>query len=130
MSAEQALFDAYREWRRLARAAQKAISRRDWKFFFECQNIIQKNQPFISDLTEEVRKEWKRQKVSCAAKEKELCKMISDLMRMLESNQQLLQTMRAAAMAKREELEQAGRNLKRLQDSYVLTRTPAWTSFS
>ena len=130
MSAEQALFDAYREWQRLARASQAAICKRNWRFLFECQKIIQKRQPFISNLTREARGEWRQQKTNGAAKEKELNGVISELMKLLESNKQLLQVMRAAALSKREALEQAGRNLKRVQNSYILARSSTWTSFS
>jgi hypothetical protein len=130
MTAEQALLDAYGEWRRLARAAHRAICRRDWNFLFECQSIIQKNQPFITDLTQEARKEWKRQKADCEAKEKELHLAILELKKLLESNTQLLHNMRETALAEREKLGRAGRNLKRLQNSYVFAPSPAWTSFS
>jgi hypothetical protein len=130
MSAERALFDAYREWRRLAKAAHKAIGRRDWKFLFECQSTVQRIQPLISNLTQEARHEWKQQKADGRAKEERLRAVISELTGLLESNQRLLQDCRAMALFKREKLEQAGRNLKRLQTSYVLTRSSAWTSFS
>jgi hypothetical protein len=62
MSAERALFDAYREWRRVAKAAQRAIHKRDWKFLLECQRIIQGIQPLISSLTREARNEWRLKK--------------------------------------------------------------------
>jgi len=130
MSAEQALFAAYREWQRLARASHKAICKRNWRFLLECQNLIQKRQPFISNLTRVARGEWRQQKTNGAAKEKELSAMISASMRLLESNRQLLQVMRAAVLSKREALEQAGRNLKRVENTYILARSSTWTSFS
>jgi hypothetical protein len=130
MSTEQALFDAYREWRRLAKAAHRAIYKRDWKFLFECQSRVQRVQPLISNLTEKARNEWKQQKADGRAKEERLRAVISELIGLLESNQKLLRDCRATALSKRGELEQAGRNLKRLQNSYNLTRSSAWTSFS
>jgi hypothetical protein len=130
MSAEQALFEAYRKWRRLARAAHRAIGKRDWAFLFECQNIVQRIQPVISNLTEEARKEWKRQKADGKVKEERLRVVITELIGLLESNQKLLCNCRMMALSKREELEQVGRNLKRLQNSYILRRPSAWTSFS
>ena len=51
MSAEQALLDAYSEWRRLAVAGRKAIGLRDWNFFSECQEAVKKIQPLITNLT-------------------------------------------------------------------------------
>lgn len=130
MSAERALFDAYREWRRLARAAHTAIYRRDWRLLFECQRIIQGIQPLITNLTREARDEWRQQKAEGKAKEERLRAVISELVGLLESNQKLLHACRAKARSKREELEQAGRNLRRLQNSYVLARSSAWPSFS
>jgi hypothetical protein len=130
MNAERALFDAYREWRRLAKAAHQAICKRDWKFLLECQGVVQEIQPLISNLTREARNEWRLKKTDAGVKEKRLRAVISELAGLLESNQKLLQACRAQALAKREKLEEAGRNLKRLQNSYILARSPAWSSFS
>jgi hypothetical protein len=130
MSAEQALFDAYREWLRLARATHRAIGKRDWTFLLECQRVIQEMQPAVSRLTEAARKEWKQQKVDGEAKEKKLRRVILELVEMVDSNHELLQTCRTEALFQRQKLEQAGRNLKRLQNSYALSRSSAWTSFS
>ncbi len=69
MSAEQALFDAYREWRRITVAAGQAIQRRNWEFLRECQEFIQKLQPQISRLTLEARREWRQSRAEAAAKE-------------------------------------------------------------
>ena len=130
MSAEQALFDAYREWHRLAKAAHRAIYKRDWTFLLECQRVSQGIQPLISNLTREARKEWRRQKADGDVKEERLREVISEVAGLLESNQKLLLSCRTRALSKREELERAGRNLKRLQSSYVLARSSAWNSFS
>ncbi|HXB58385.1 MAG TPA: hypothetical protein VNU95_02415 [Candidatus Acidoferrales bacterium] len=130
MSAEQALFDAYREWHRLAKAAHRAIHNRDWKFLFKCQRAVKGIQPRISNLAREARSEWKQQKTNGEGKKAKLRAVISELMGLLESNQKLLHTCREKALSKREELEEAGRNLKRLQSSYVLKRSSMWSSFS
>ena len=130
MSAERALFEAYREWRRLARAGSKAIGRRDWKLLLECQSIAQRLQPSISNLSRQAREEWRQSNLDCADKEKKLRATILELKDLLESSQKLLKTARAAALARRQKLELAGRNLKRLQSSYAFSPQPAWTSFS
>jgi hypothetical protein len=130
MSAEWALFSAYREWHRLARAGHNAIQKRDWNFLLESQQITRKIQSFIPDLTLQARNEWKERKLDSAAKENELRGIILELMTLLESNKKLLCTARANALSRREKIEQAGRNLKRLQSSYVLERSSVWTSFS
>jgi hypothetical protein len=130
MSAEHALFGAYREWHRLARAGHQAIHKQDWNFLLECQQITSKIQSFIPDLTLQARNEWKEQKLDSAMKENELRTVILELMKLLESNKKLLCAARTTALSRREKLEQAGRNLKRLQSSYVLEHSSAWTSFS
>jgi hypothetical protein len=130
MSAERALFSAYREWRRVAKAAHRAIHKRDWKFLLECQRVIQGIQPHISNLTREARNEWRLKKADGGVKEERLRAVISELAGLVESNQKLLQLCRVQALSKRAKLEEAGRNLKRLQNSYVSARLPAWSSFS
>lgn len=130
MSAERALFGAYQEWHRLARAGHNAIQKHDWNFLLECQGITRKIQSFIPGLTLQARHEWKAQKLDSVAKEDELRAVILELMKLLESNKKLLSSARATALFKREKLEQAGRNLKRLHGSYVMQRPAAWTSFS
>lgn len=129
MSAERALFDAYSEWHRLAKAGNKAIHKRDWDFLLECQTVTRKIRPSIARLTREARDEWK-QKTDAVVKERRLNAAILELMKQLESNKNLLRTARSMALCKRDMLEQAGRNLKRLQNSYAGARPPAWTSFS
>jgi hypothetical protein len=130
MNAEETLFGAYREWYRLAKAAHKAIGKHDWGFLLECQAVIRRIQPSITNLHREVSEEWKRSNADCAAKKKELNAMILKLKELLESNKQLLRASKQTALSEREKLDQVGLNLKRLQSSYVLRRASAWTSFS
>jgi chromosome segregation ATPase len=130
MSAERALFDAYQKWHRLAKAGHKAICKRDWGFLHDCQNVVREIQPSIARLHEEVRREWKQSKTDYSSKEKKLRALISELKGLLESNQKLLHSVRSVMLAKREKLDQVGRNLRRLQTSYTSPRRSAWTSFS
>jgi hypothetical protein len=130
MSAERALFDAYREWRRLAKAGNKAIGKRDWRFLLQCQSLARGIRASIKNLHRQAREEWQRSNVDCATKEKELRAVVSELKDLVESNQKLLRAARTMALAKRREIDQAGRNLKRLQGSYVSASPPAWTSVS
>ena len=130
MNAEETLFNAYREWHRLAKAAHKAIGKRDWGFLLECQAVIRRIQPSVTSLHQEVNEEWKRSQVDCASKKKELNAMILKIKELLESNKQLLHTAQQTALSDREKINQVGMNLKRLQSSYVLRRASAWTSFS
>lgn len=130
MSAEQALLNAYSEWRRLARAEGKAIRLRDWKFLLECQQAIKKIQPLVTLLTFSVRNEWKNSSEDCIAKEEIIRDAVSELIQLGRHNKLLLQAARQSELAKRELLEQSGRNLRRLQLSYVAKRPAKWTSFS
>jgi ElaB/YqjD/DUF883 family membrane-anchored ribosome-binding protein len=130
MSAEQSLLDAYSEWHRLAEAEGRAIRRRDWNFLRECQQALKEFQPLITEFTLAARAEWKKSDADLAAKEKIIHAAVSELIELGRRNKMLLQAAREAAQSRREELEQAGRNLKRLQLSYVAARPAAWTSFS
>lgn len=130
MSEESALFDAYRKWRRLAGACQKAIRQRNWPFLLQCQSAIRDVQSFIAMATPQVRREWGRSNADCGTKEKELRAIILELAELVKSNKKLLQGARTAALSEREHLGRVGRNLKRIQGSYVSAQPPAWTSFS
>ena len=130
MSAEKALLDCYQEWRRLAVAVGRAIRVRNWSFLQECQQVIQKLQPEITRLTREARSEWRQSGVDLAGKEKNLRATISELIELGQRNRLLLQAARRAAQPEGERLEQAGQNLRRLQQSYMVARPAAWTSFS
>ncbi|HEY1789939.1 MAG TPA: hypothetical protein VGJ73_17470 [Verrucomicrobiae bacterium] len=109
----------------MATACQKAICQRNWVLLLECQDAIKKLQPFITTVTPEVRKGWKQSPIDRTAKETELRAMILELEELVESNKKLLQAAQAVALDKREQLGQAGRNLKRLQSSYGSARRPA-----
>jgi hypothetical protein len=130
MSAEGALLEAYAEWRRLARAGNKAIRLRRWRFLLECQAAAQKLQPLITRLAREARSEWRQAGADLAAKEKKISRVVLELIEAVESNKSLLQAALEAAKSERQQLEQASLNLKRLQKSYVSVRRPGWTSFS
>jgi uncharacterized protein YoxC len=130
MSAEEALLGCYREWRRLAVAVGKAIRVRNWNFLQECQQVIQKLQPEITRLTRETRSEWQQSGADLASKEENLKAVISELIELGQRNRSLLQAARRAAQPEGERLEQAGQNLRRLQQSYMVARPAAWTSFS
>ena len=130
MSAEKALLDAYGEWRRLARAVNKAIRLRNWTLLTECQDVIQKLQPRITRLTHEARNEWRQSKVDLAAGEKKINHAVFELIELVKSNKSMLQAAREAARSQRQQMEQSRQNLKRLQQSYAASRPVAWTSFS
>ena len=130
MNAERALFDAYRNWRRLARACQKAIGQRNWPFLLRCQGAIKEIQSFTTSATRQVRDEWSRSNADTATKEHELRAIILELKELAESNKKQLQAARATALSRREQLEQVGRNLRRIQVSYGSAQPRVWTRLS
>ena len=130
MSAESALFDAYREWRRLAQACTRAIRLHNWAFLNDSHQVIEKLQPVITRLTAEARQEWVQSPAELPEKEEKLRLTVFELIELGKSNRALLQTALQTARFEHEELEQAGQNLKRVQQSYAIARPPAWSSFS
>lgn len=121
MSAEKALFNAYHRWRRLAEAEGEAIRRRDWKFLSDCQQALQSLQPVITDLTKQTREQWKQLGLDCTQKENALRSVVLELMKIGRRNSALLQSLLEATRTKLHQLGQAGRNLKRLRNSYAPT---------
>ena len=103
---------------------------RNWNFLLDCQQALKKLQPLITQLTFAARSEWKKSDTDYFEKEKTIHAVVSKLIELGQHNKISLQTARKAAQAKREQLTEAGRNLKPLQLSYVSARTSAWTSFS
>jgi hypothetical protein len=130
MSAEKALLEAYAEWRRLAKAAGRAIRLRRWEFLLECQEVSKKLQPLITRLTREARDEWKQSGADLDAKGKKVRRVVLELIELVESNKSMLKAARKVAESERKQLEHASLNLKRLQQSYVVGRPAKWTSFS
>ncbi len=128
MSAEKTLLATYQEWHRLAEAEGKAIRRRQWNFLLECQAVVQKLQPAITQLTREAAAEWKQSGTDLV--KNKIRSLVTELIALGQQNQAQLIAARAAAQAEREQLEQARQNLKRLHQSYVIARPTAWTSFS
>jgi hypothetical protein len=130
MSAEESLRHAYSEWHRLAEAEGKAICWRDWEFLMECQQALKNLQTRITQLTRETRDEWKKSGADLTAKEKHRHAVVSELIELTRRNQTLLNASRKTAQTRRERIELACRNLKRLQLSYVFARPAAWISYS
>jgi len=130
MSAEKALFDAYREWIRLAKAEGRAIRRRDWNFLGECQQLLQNIQPLIARLTGEANDEWEKSGMDSESKRTKLRNVVAGLIEVGRKNQRLLDAARESALAKGRQLEAARHNLKRLQNSYASAQPSGWMSFS
>ena len=119
MNAEQELFHAYAEWRRLALAETKAIQSRNWPLLADCQHAIVDFQKLVSRLTLDARDEWKRAGANCADKEKKFQTLVGELIEITRQNHSLLQAARGTAKMRLAELGAAGRNLKLLHRSYA-----------
>lgn len=118
MNAEKELLNAYRDWHRLASAETKAIQTSNWNLLADCQMAITDFQTLTSRLIIEVRKEWEAAGLNPVEKERHLQVYIQELITLTRENQALLQSAKAAAALKLEELGQAGQNIKRLRQSY------------
>jgi len=118
MNAEKELLNAYRDWHRLARAEAKAIQTSNWNLLADCQMAITDFQTLTSRLIIEARKEWEAAGFNPVEKERHLQVYIQELITLTRENQALLQSAKAAAALKLEELSQAGQNIKRLRQSY------------
>lgn len=130
MKAENALLDAYAEWRRLAEAATQAIRSRNWPFVLECQKVIRQLQPRINQLTLQAKSEWQRAGKDPVAAGKKVHATILELINLVESNKALISSVKSSAKLEQQQRQQAVQNLKRLQQSYAAVHRTAWSSFS
>jgi hypothetical protein len=130
MRAESALLDAYAEWHRLAVASRQAIQSRNWPFVLECQEVILKLQPRISQLSREAVADWQNASVEPLVGRKRIRSLVLELINLLESNNSLIKTVREHARSQYQQRQQASRKLKRLHQSYAVVQPTAWSSFS
>jgi hypothetical protein len=130
MNAGRDLTEAYQEWRRLAGTVGGAIGAGDWNLVSSCQKSLQHLQKRITRLSPAARKEWIESGGDPSVREKALKETIRDLIELQQRNQTLLREKKEATRLKLDQLRQAGRNLKQIQRSYVLSRPASWTSFS
>ena len=130
MNVERDLTEAYQEWRRLAETEGEAIGAGNWSLVSACQKALQHLQERISRLSSAVREEWLKSGCRRAAKEERLKATITELIRLEQRNQTLLQAMKEATRVKLDQLNQAGRNLQQIQRSYGMDRPAGWSSFS
>ncbi len=130
MNADTQLQDAYQEWRRVAEAEGEAIRTSNWSLVHDCQTALQRLQPRIIRCTEEAQQEWTRLGVDRSTKEKDLRSVVTGLIELEWRNNAMLNVLYQTAKSEMNELEQAGKNLRRVQRSYAPARPAVWTSFS
>lgn len=130
MNAEAHLQEAYREWRRLAEAEGEGIRTRNWNLVRDCQDALQKLQPQIIQHAQAAQEEWSRTGADRESREQSLRATVSELVAIESHNNSLLNSARHAARARLDHLEQAGRTLRQVRNSYARPSTAAWTSLS
>lgn len=130
MNADRELHEAYREWHRLAEAEGEAIQSCNWSLLAACQKALQHLQERTTNLTAAAKLEWQKLGPASAAREKKFNAVIRELIHLEQRNNALLAAVRENARQRLEQLDQAGRNLKRIEASYTGHAPATWTSFS
>ena len=130
MNSDRELTEAYKEWRRLAEAETEAIQTCNWSLLSACQKALQNLQQSITKLSEAAKKEWGKMGSGRSAKSRQLDATIHELIQLERRNHTLLNSIRENAQQQLEQLDRAGRNLKRLHRSYSGELPNAWNSFS
>jgi hypothetical protein len=130
LNAECDLFEACREWRRLAEAEGEAIRTRNWDLCSACQTALQDLRDRVTALMPVVRAEWSQPGGDGAARQQSLDDTLRQLIGLERRNLTLLNNLRAAGHAKIQQLNQAKIKLKQLRRSYGSIPAPALNSYS
>ncbi len=130
MKAEAALWGACSEWERLAKAASLAIESRNWPLVDECHRVISNIQSEIQELHGRACSEWIRQGIDPKVAARRFQPIVLGLIRQVESNISLLKRVRARVDGEFRQGQEAGRNLRRLQQSYAAVHHTAWSTLS
>ena len=125
LNAERELFVACREWRRLAEAEGQAIRTRNWEFCAACQKSLQQLRDHMSALMPAVRDEWRQAGDDRPARMQAFDDTLHQLIELERRNHTLVATLRAAAHAKIQQLNQTRLKLKLLRQAYGFARGPA-----
>ena len=130
MIAKQNLLEAYRWWEKWTQHESLAIEEANWGRVSECQKEKQELQSRIIGLTGAANEECAEAGDDAAEFARELRRIINGLIVLETRNAELLSERRAAVESEKSELDQASRNLRRVQKSYVQPATAAWHSYS
>lgn len=130
MTADATLFEAYKDWQKLAEEEGEAIRARDWPRVSDCQKRLSALQSRIIRLTSLAHQEWQQMGLERAAKDRELQKVVLGLIELEKQNSESLAAVKGAAREKLDELDFARQNLKRVQRSYSPAYPAVWNSFS
>jgi hypothetical protein len=130
MNATRDLTEAYQEWRRLAEAEGEAIRACNWGLVSACQKALQNLQARITRLSPMARNEWAKLGPRGAAEERTMQAAIRELIPLQRRNQTLIHAICEATRTKLEDLRRAGRNLKKLRNSYGVVQPAGRSTFS
>jgi hypothetical protein len=130
MQARDELFAAYAEWRRWTQIEGQAIEAANWPRMRECQEAKQRLQPRIICGNDQARRECDRLGLNRGEMERDMRKVIDELIALETRNGQTLAHKRRQTDAEQLDLDRAQRNLRRIHHSYGGCRAPAWSSFS
>ena len=130
MNADHELTEAYQEWRRLAEAEGQAIQSCNWGLLAACQKALEHLQTRITSISKAARAEWKKMGVARKQREEQINTTIYQLIELEKRNNTLLRSIRETAQQRLEDLDQAGKNLKRIHRKYSGESHVGWSSFS
>ncbi len=130
MTARSTLLGLYEEWRLQTEAEGEAIRAHDWNRVSACQRVKQGLQPLILDWTGAARREQQAQGEAAEGLDQELRAVLQHLMQAENRNQAWLAQHQAAVQARRGELQQSVRNLRRVRQSDSPQLRPVWQSYS
>jgi hypothetical protein len=130
MTSEHEFLGDCQEWRRLAKAEGEAIRTRNWILVTDCQKALTQLQTQMSHHIQGAREEWKQSGPGGAEKERVVRALVMELIEIESRNKTLLSSLQDDTRSRINQLDQASRNLRRVQSSYAHTRPEAWTSLS
>ena len=130
MNARNELLAVFDQWRQLTETEGDAIKLADWPQVDACQNAKQRLQPLIIRFTGEAQAESARLGVDRSMMEREIRGVVDHLIRLEHRNGEWVSDCRRAAQGREGNLEQATRNLSRVQKSYAPPRSAVWQSYS
>jgi hypothetical protein len=130
LNAERDLAEACREWRRLAEAEGEAIRTGNWGLCAACQKALQHLRERMDAILPAARADWARSGNDRPSREQRFNDTLRELIAVERRNQTLLQSVRAAAHVKIQELNLARINLKQLRRSYGFAHDAPMNSFS
>jgi hypothetical protein len=130
LNAERDLFEACREWRRLAEAEGEAIRTSNWGLCAACQKSLQHLRERMSALMPAVRAEWRQSGSECAARMQAFDDTVHQLIKLERRNHTLVKAVREATHNKLQQINQTRIKLRRLRQAYGFAHGPAVHSFS